>query len=575
MCLASSDLGGPRRCSADTRTAYQKAADQVTHLEHACDELSTGITSLDAHHYAAAMALPPDQRDAALANLTPHQIDALTQLRRTAIRPDVDAAFADTASLELTTATRDTSSKTYGDILVHRAHGTDPVHAQLIDPDIAVWRQPSRSDYAIAYRDGDAYRTIVTASKYKTAITMIDRIPILTPLDQSPGGIDDLQQQAHRAKAGTALKLATQAAYGRLPNPEAQQAFLAEHLTHARDEIVDAAAAPLHDEILDATTRHRENQRHAAAHAAATTARHDALSAGQDPDTAYRTAYHQALGTPTRGGAHIPHFDHHRLPADGIDTATHELLQHSGIHAYGPTTKDDYTVIARHGNDLKAWGHHDVYGTLRTPSIKQLGAQQAAFLSRTLSNEERAALRTYTSGRHLGDGAYIAINDAYTGRTAAPTAAVANTCTHLRSAFDKFARHNTTREPITVVRGTHVPTRWAGSRADYLATAFPVGAKVQLAQVTSATTRTTTAGRFANHGGTGSYLMVIRTRDGLPVKAISANAGEDEVIVPPGTALRCVRVDDRGVEHQPTVYLVAEDLVAEAEATTVRAARAS
>jgi hypothetical protein len=64
--------------------------------------------------------------------------------------------------------------------------------------------------------------------------------------------------------------------------------------------------------------------------------------------------------------------------------------------------------------------------------------------------------------------------------------------------------------------------------------------------------------------------MVIRTRDGLPVKAISANAGEDEVIVPPGTALRCVRIDDRGVERQPTVYLVAE-----AEAHTVRTVRAS
>lgn len=255
MCLATNDLGGPRRCSADTRAAYQKAADHVTHLEHAYEELSAAITGLDAaDRYAAAIALPPDQRDEALANLTPQQIDALSQLRRTAIRPDVDAAFADTAPLELTDATRDTSSKTYGDILAHRAHGTEPVHAQLIDPDLAVWRQPSRGDYAIAYRDGDAYRTIVTASKYKTVITMIERIPILTPLQPPGGGVDDLQQQAHRAKADTALQLATQAVYGRLPNLEAQQAFLAERLAHARDEIVDAAATPLHDEILDATT---------------------------------------------------------------------------------------------------------------------------------------------------------------------------------------------------------------------------------------------------------------------------------------------------------------------------------
>jgi hypothetical protein len=55
------------------------------------------------------------------------------------------------------------------------------------------------------------------------------------------------------------------------------------------------------------------------------------------------------------------------------------------------------------------------------------------------------------------------------------------------------------------------------------------------------------------------------------MKAISANAGEDEVMVPPGTALRCVRVDDRGVEHQPTVYVAQ----GETEADTLRAARAS
>ena len=82
--------------------------------------------------------------------------------------------------------------------------------------------------------------------------------------------------------------------------------------------------------------------------------------------------------------------------------------------------------------------------------------------------------------------------------------------------------------------------------------------------------RTATATRFADRGP-GSYLMAIRTRDGLPVKAISANAGEDEVIIPPGTALRCVRVEPAsGVERRPTVYLVAEDLVAEAESQALK-----
>lgn len=568
MCLASTDPGGPRRCSGDTRTGYEKSTAATEALDAQRRELLTRLIT------EPNTEPPSARRDEVLAALTPDEVDALIQARRNHLRPAVDEAFANLPA-HLSGAARDTTIAERGEILIHRPGGTDTTAATLLDAGTAVYRT-RRGDYAIACIDGEAYRTIATASKYQTALTMAHRIPTLHPLDQPPpGGIDDLQQQAYRAHADTAQQLATQAAYGRLPTPEDQAAFLAERMTQARDEIVDAAAAtPLHNAVLDATLRHRHRQHLDAAQAAADAARHAAQLAGDDPDQAHATAYRHALGTPTRGGAHIPQFDH-ALPAPSLGAHTHELLQHNGFRSYGTESARDYTAITRPGADLKTWGLHDVYGTLRTSHIGQLATAHARFVNTVLTDDERAALRTYTSGRHIGSGAYIQINDVFTGRTTTPAPAVANTCAHLRSAFDKYARHNRTRDPVTVVRGTHVPAAWASTPADYLATAFPVGAKIELGQVTSATTRTTTATRFADRGP-GAYVMAIRTRDGLPVKAISANAGEDEVIIPPGTALRCVRVDAAGVDRRPTVYLLAEDLVAEAEADArMRAHKAS
>ncbi|QIV79639.1 ADP-ribosyltransferase domain-containing protein [Mycolicibacterium frederiksbergense] len=576
MCLATTEPGGPRRCSGDTRAAYEKSATAAHTLDARHQQLHHALTAHDAtDRHRAATALPPAQRDELLAGFTPEDIDALAEARRQQIRPAVDAAFAATPTLQLADTPRDTTIAEHAEISIHRPHGTDTMRATCLDANTAVYRT-RRGDYAIAYQDGEAYRTIATASKYKTALTKANQIPALTPIGQPPGGIDDLQQQAHRARADTALQLATRAAHGQLTTPDEQAAFLAERLTHAREEIVDAAAAtPLHNEILDATTRHRHHQQHIAAQAAGDAARRAAEPAGQDTDAAYTAAYRNALGTPTRGGAHIPHFAHHVLPAPSIGADTHTTMARNGLRAYGPETVDDYTVIRRRGEDLTSWGLRDVYGTLRPTHIAELTKAHSRFVNTALTTDERDALRTYTSGRHIGSGAYIQINDVFTGRTTTPSPAVANTCTHLRSAFDKYARHNTMREPVTVVRGTHVPSEWATAPSDYLATAFPIGAKVELGQVASATTRTTTATKFADREP-GSYLMVIRTRDGLPVKAISANAGEDEVIIPPGTALRCVRVDAAGVEHRPTVYLVAEDLVAEAEAEAAeRAQKAS
>jgi hypothetical protein len=134
---------------------------------------------------------------------------------------------------------------------------------------------------------------------------------------------------------------------------------------------------------------------------------------------------------------------------------------------------------------------------------------------------------------------------------------------------------------MTVVRGASVPSGWTGTMEQYLETVFAEGARVVIGKVASASTGKDAAPVFAR--GDMPYMMVIRTRDGLPVASISAIDNnfetedqdiESEVVIPPGTQLRCVRVDRSvrwplgyGAERRmPTVYLVAEDLVAEADA---------
>lgn len=456
MCLASTEPGGPRRCSGDTRTGYDKSTATTEALDDQRRQLLTRlITEPNTHQ-------PSARRDELLAGLTTDEVDALIQARRDHLRPAVDEAFTNLPA-HLSDATRDTTIAERGEILIHRPGGTTTTAATLLDAHTAVYRT-RRGDYAIAYQDGQAYRTIATASKYKTALAMANRIPTLKPLDQPPGGIDDLQQQAYRAHADTAQQLATQAAYGRLTTPEEQSAFLAERLTHARNEIVDAAAAtPLHNAVLDATLRHRHRHRLAAAQAAGDAAARAAATSGDDPEQAYTTAYRHCLGTPTRGGAHIPHFDHHTLPAASVGDTTHNLLQRNGIRCYGAETAHDYTVTTRRSGDLKAWGLHDVYGTLRTPQISELTKTHACLVNTVLTAHEREALRTYTSGHHIGSGAYIQINDVFTGRTTTPAARGRQ---HLRAPAQRLrqarppqphprARHRRARHPSAHQMGQH------------------------------------------------------------------------------------------------------------------------
>jgi hypothetical protein len=63
---------------------------------------------------------------------------------------------------------------------------------------------------------------------------------------------------------------------------------------------------------------------------------------------------------------------------------------------------NDYTVITRRRGDLKAWGLRDTYGSVAHTGMKKLTTTHARFVNKNLTAAEHDALRTYTTGRHLG-----------------------------------------------------------------------------------------------------------------------------------------------------------------------------
>ncbi len=136
----------------------------------------------------------------------------------------------------------------------------------------------------------------------------------------------------------------------------------------------------------------------------------------------------------------------------------------------------------------------------------------------------------------------------------------------IESAFDKFREHNPNMNPMTVVRGTRVPSGWKGDAR---------GVHRRGVQ------------RRCAHGGREGDQYDDQAVHGVGVRRASAVLhggahprrasgqehlellrGEDEVILPMGGShLRCVHVEHNGIAGKPTVYLVGEDLVAEAEDT--------
>ncbi|MDA0252658.1 MAG: ADP-ribosyltransferase domain-containing protein [Actinomycetota bacterium] len=541
--------------AAATEAIEQAKADH----EAAKQAVADAADDLVAARYQLAMTQPQEQADEYSATLTDADVDALARSVNRAAAPAALAALDQGALPALLETARDTSIYTPATFLMESGSGAVEVEGRLLDGGTAIHRRGS-GDFLILQKRGDVYYGVAATNAGKAkAVQMANRIPMIAELAPLPEGAPDAEQEAYRIKCAALDKVAGQSAE-RHWTREQQQDCLDAELSAARAKIVDSVGAgPLRADIFDATKRHKALLRERAAQAAGEAARTAALAEGktvEEAEHAYFAAHRRAMGTPTRGGGVIPHFEH-RIPPDSIGEVKHKALWRSGIRVWGRETANDYAVIAQRAGNLTAWGFSSSGGVVKTSNIAELTKRNAAFVDKDLDHGQRSALRTYTGG------SYQVINAAICGRDGVtPHGSIKTAVAGIESAFDTFKEKNPNMSPMTVMRGTRVPSGWKGSVGEYLDAAFTVGARVEIGKVTSCSTKQSTASAFAGHP---PYMMVILTREGLPVKSISMHAGEDEVIVPTGSHLRCVHIDKAGVNGKPTVYLVGEDLVAEAE----------
>lgn len=549
--------------SAEQLAQLAEAGEEVDAAKAAYEQAKLAVPAaaddVVAAKYGVATTLPEAERDAYCANMSADDVEALARsLNRSVAAEAAGVLDAGPQPALLAGAVRDTSIYIPGKFLMETGSGAVEVEGRLLDGGTAIHRRGSGDFLILQKRDG-VYHGVAAAGGKSAALNKASRIPMLAELPALPDGASDTEVQAHHIKSQVLMQLAGQAAEHHWSG-EQHQKFIDDRMGEARDKLVEAVGAgPVRADIYDATKRHKKAMREKEAVAAGEAARAEALAAGKGAaaaQEAYAAAHRRALGTLTRGGGVIPHFDH-KIPPDSLGVDKHKALWRSGIRAWGKETADDYAVIAQRAGNLKAWGFSTSGPGVKTSSISELTAANAAFVQKSLDCKERSALTTYTGG------SYTAINAAICGRDGAtPSGSIKTVVSGIESAFDKFREHNPNMSPMTVVRGTKVPSGWKGTPAEYIDAVFSVGARMEVGKVTSTTTKQSTASAFAGHP---PYYMVVRTREGLPVKSISHFSGEDEVILPMGSHLRCVHVEHNGIAGQPTVYLVGEDLVAEAE----------
>lgn len=496
-------------------------------------------------------------RDARYAALSDKQAHDIAAARTRHIVGQVDEAFAAVAAPELG-GTRDISKYQAATVLVDLGGetGTQTVEARILDGGTVIYRR-GYSDFLILQRfttDGP-YTVVSAATSKQAALDKANRIPLIT-VAPAPAGTDQVVAHAHQAAIAAGMAVAQSAADGKTITPQAFHTMVQTTIDGERGK----QAALLGGEAFlaqrsAARGRHLRRLREQQANAAAATARKSALASGAtvgEAAAASKKAWLQAMGSPTRGGAFIPFFQH-KIPPSDLGADRFNAVRRSGIISFGNDTTGDYQVVSARAGNVQAWGFSTAAGHPGLSDIDHLTTKAKPLLG-ALQPHHKAAITRYT-----GSG-YQAINAAFTGRDPAPNPQVKTTVENLKSAFATIVQANTDTSVMTVMRGTRVPSAWTGTRSQYLDQVFKPGAKIEIGKVTSCTTRPTTAESFT---GTNPYMMVIRTRDGIPVKSISAHSSEDEVIMPPGSTLRCVGVDHHA--KYPTVYLVAEDLVAEAD----------
>ena len=560
---APSQLTPQQIAAADATSAVAAAKAALAAATNTTDRQNAKTALQEARQDLAAarldLALSQVKRDATrdtrYAALTEKQAEDIAAARTRRISAHVDQAFAAVGVPALAAGTRDTSIYQAATITIDLGGdtGTQTVEARELDGGTAIYRR-GYSDFLILQRftpDGP-YAVVSAASSKQAAVDKANRIPLVAVLPAPPNA-DPTVAHAHRAVVEAGLSVARAAADGKTITPTAFHSLVQGVINaeRAKQAVLLGGDAFLADRFA-ALSRHLYRLRQQKATAAATAAKKQALASGASAAQAAaagKKAWLQAMGSPTRGGGFIPFFQH-RIPPPGLGESRFQAVKRSGIISFGKETTTDYQVVKDRAGNIQAWG----FSSSKTLSNINTLTSHAKPLLDQLKSHQRAAITTYTGG------SYHAINAAFTGRDPHPHAQVATTVENLKSAFETIAAANKTPGVMTVMRGTRVPSAWTGSRSEYLDQVFTPGAKIEIGKVTSCTTRSSTAEAFT---GTNPYLMVIRTRDGIPVKSLSQFSAEDEVIVPPGSVLRCVGVDHHA--KYPTVYLVAEDLVAEAD----------
>lgn len=510
--------------------------------------------------WAAAQDLPEEERDAYLASLSDEDIAAIGRYRAMQVRDDIDAALPVGGTPAIADRERDTDVYGPGNFTWHHGGTTEEVEGRLLDADTAIYRK-GYGDFYILLKNGDEYETVGQADSKAAAVAQANQIPVLTQMEPLPDGATELQREVWQAKAELRAGAAEQAAV--VSSAKAQstaQAKLSDVNESARDRVVDlSVVGPVQAETREGRLRHAKRERERAADTAGAKAREEALAGGastEDADKAYETARRKALGTATMRGGVIPHFNH-RIPPESLGQDGYNALARSGIRAWGAETANDYSVIASRAGNLDAWGFHGGPHNLQTSDIDELTNRAKPFLKNGLTAAERNSLTAYTGG------IYQSINAAVTGRDKNPAASIATHVSRIESSFGKLSKAQQHEEPMVVVRGTGVPSGWKGTTKEFLDKTFTPGSRVEIGKITSTSTKTSIASGFGN--GKDPYVMAIRSRTGLAVKSISSHSHEDEVLMTMGTNMRCVDLQEKGMHGRPTVYLVEEDLVAEAE----------
>lgn len=476
--------------------------------------------------YAAKKAgLTEDEFDAYCDTLSTEDVDAIKAAARAQHTDEVDAALSMSGTPAISDEQRDHSVYTSGQVTMLVDGKETTAEGRILDGGVAIVRDGYSDFKVLVDPSGDGvYQVVNVATGKSDALAKANRITQFTQVAKVTSPDNPTAEHVAAAKQKALVAGLTQQTM--TGNAQAARQSLDKEMAEVTERVANGYGEAEVSDIEDGRRRHRTRVREENANQKAAAARAAALSQGSSKAQAekeYQKAWRAAMGTETQGGGVIPHFEH-KIPPDSLGQQQWTKLTHSGIRSFGSETAGDYSVIHERGGDLKKWGFptnssSPTHGSeIHTSNLASLTAQNKSFVSGILSQSERDALTTYTGG------SYQAINAAITGRETNVQPHIKGVVGRLQTAFEKHEKYTPKLEPMTIMRGTKIPSGWSGTPGEYIDSVFKPGEKVQIGKVTSCTTNHSTASGFSGHP---PYTMVIQTRRGIPVRSISSHKGED------------------------------------------------